>query len=384
MNDLRTLQLGLHWHPEYAGGLNRVYYDCIKYLPQVGIDINGLVAGSTTVIQDSQGLVQAFASPSASLWHRWQSLRLNFSQLLEENDYDLIASHFALYTFPVLDQLGDRPLVIHFHGPWASESRVEGSKLFTTWLKKNLEQITYRRATKFIVLSEAFRSILHQEYGIPLKCIHIVPGGVEVEDFNIPLSPIEAQTKLGWPKDRLIIFTLRRLEKRMGLENLISAIAQIRRQYPDILLLIAGKGTLKDNLNKQIEDLDLVNHVRLLGYLPEQNLAFAYRAANFSVVPTVALEGFGLIIIESLATGTPVLGTPVGGIPEILQPLSKDLLFESYSTQHLAQGIIEVLSGQRQLPSRLACQAYVKENYAWPAIAQQIKSVYQKALSGNN
>ncbi|GFE68193.1 glycosyltransferase family 4 protein [Chroococcus sp. FPU101] len=382
--NLRTLQLGLHWQPENAGGLNRVYYDCIKYLPQVGVTLNGLVAGSTSVLQNSNGIVRSFASPSASLWHRWQSLRENFFQLLQENDYDLIVSHFALYTFPVLDQLGDRPLVIHFHGPWASESRVAGSNIISVWLRKNLEQITYQQATKFVVLSQAFREILHQEYRVPFEQIQIVSGGVEVEQFNIALSPNEARTKLGWSQERSIILAIRRLEKRMGLENLIAALAQVRQKEPDVLLLIAGKGTLEPVLKQQIVDLELTNHVRLLGYLPEQNLALAYRAANFSVVPTVALEGFGLIVIESLATGTPVLGTPVGGIPEILQPFSENLLFESCSTQHLAQGIIEVLSGQRQLPSHLACQTYVKENYAWPAIAQQIKSVYQKALLGNS
>lgn len=380
---MKILQLGLEWFPEQGGGLDRIYYDCVRCFPQVMINVKGLVVGSARVALESEGRVQAFAHPDSPLWYRWQGLRQSVHQLLQKNDFDLIASHFALYTFPVLDLLGDRPLVIHFHGPWALESRIEGNKSLSTKLKKNLEQITYKRATKFIVLSEAFRKILHQEYGIPLDHIRIVPGGVEVDRFAITFSPDEARFKLDWPKDRFIIFAVRRLEKRMGLENLITAINLVRKQERDVLLLIAGKGTLEATLKQQIEDLELSNHVHLLGYIPEPDLALAYRAANLSVVPTVALEGFGLIVIESLATGTPVLGTPVGGIPEILQPLSQNLLFEGYSTQHLAQGIIEVLSGQRQLPSSQSCQTYIKENYAWPAIAQRIESVYQEALTSN-
>jgi glycosyltransferase involved in cell wall biosynthesis len=166
----------------------------------------------------------------------------------------------------------------------------------------------------------------------------------------------------------------------MGLENLIAAIAVVKDQYPDVLLLIAGKGAIADNLRSQIQSLQLENHVQLLGFVPDQDLAIAYRAAELSIVPTVALEGFGLIVIESLASGTPVLGTPIGGIPEILQPFSQDLVLEGSTTEQLAKGMIEALSGKRPMPSVEACQTYVRQNYDWTVIAKQIKSVYTQIL----
>ena len=110
-------------------------------------------------------------------------------------------------------------------------------------------------------------------------------------------------------------------------------------------------------------------------------MPLCYRAANFSVVPTVALEGFGLIVVESLAAGTPVLGTPIGGIPEILNPFSEDLVFEGHQPDQLAEGIIEALSGDRILPTSQACLQYVRENYDWNIITQQIKSVYESVLN---
>jgi glycosyltransferase involved in cell wall biosynthesis len=308
-------------------------------------------------------------------------MRTAFQQNLQEDRYDLIVSHFALYTFPIVDRIPNIPLVTHFHGPWALESEVEKPKPIAVWLKKQIETAVYRRSSQFIVLSQTFRDILLQEYQVPLEKIHIIPGGVDIDRFNINLSSIEARTHLNWHPDRPIIFCIRRLAKRMGLENLINAMAQIRDRYPDILLYIAGKGALAQTLQTQIDELELTNNVKLLGYVPDEQLPLCYRAANFSVVPTVALEGFGLIVVESLAAGTPVLGTPIGGIPEILKPFSEDLVFEGYNSEQLARGIIEALSGDRILPARQACLKYIEENYDWQAIALQIKSVYQKALS---
>ncbi|MBD2101118.1 glycosyltransferase family 4 protein [Leptolyngbya sp. FACHB-261] len=371
------------WFPEQAGGLNRVYYDCMQYLPAAGVQMRGLVAGSPAVAQTSGGQVQAFAPREASLLQRWRGVRQAVGKALAEENYPLVVSHFALYTFPVLDRLGRRPLVMHFQGPWALEGRVEGGKTLSTWFKRQLEQTAYRRMTQFIVLSEAFRNILNREYGVPLERIHVVPPGVAVERFDPTLPRSVARTQLGWPQDRPILLAVRRLAKRMGLENLIAAMAQVRREHPDALLMIAGKGALGTTLQAQIEELNLTENVRLLGFVSDQDLALAYRAANFSVVPTVALEGFGLIVIESLAAGTPVLGTPVDSIPEILRPFSEDLVFESSAAEHLAQGISEALSGLRQLPSEQACIDYVQQHYTWPVIASRVKSVYQAALTGD-
>ncbi|WP_035992829.1 glycosyltransferase family 4 protein [Leptolyngbya sp. KIOST-1] len=377
---MKTLQIGMGWFPEQAGGLNRVYYDCVRYLPKADIHIRGLVAGSSQVARTTGGQIQAFAAMEAPLLGRWQQIRQRFKQLTAAEDFSLVVSHFGLYTFPLLDQLGAYPVAMHFQGPWALEGKVEGNSTWGMRAKWLLEWSTYRQVQQFIVLSDAFRQTLHREYGIPYDRIHIVPPGVDTTRFDTGVTPEEAQQRLGWPSDRPILLAVRRLARRMGLENLIAAIAQVRQQHPDVLLLIAGKGTLKAELEQQIQDLDLAGHVKLLGFVSDTDLALAYRAATLSVVPTVSLEGFGLIVIESLANGTPVMGTPVDSIPEILTPFCPDLLFEGTRPEHLAQGISEALSGQRQLPSAAACQRYVEDNYTWPVIAERIKTVYQLAM----
>ena len=384
MNEIKTksaniICLGNSWFPEQAGGLNRYYYDCTRYLPTVGIEFKGLVAGSPQVTESTESTIIAFANSNASLIKRWSGVRKNFKELISQQDYDLIVSHFAIYTFPILNLIKDLPLVTHFHGPWALESDVEVQKPVAIWLKKYIEKTVYRRSSQFIVLSQTFGDILHQEYQVPLEQINVISGGVDIDRFNINLSVAEARSILNWHPDRPTIFCVRRLAKRMGLENLITAMVKVCDRYPDIMLYIAGKGALADTLQTQITELGLTNNVQLLGYISDEQLPLCYRGANFSVVPTMALEGFGLIIVESLAAGTPVLGTPIGGIPEILRPFSEDLVFAGVEPQELASGIIEALSGDRILPSRETCLHYVQQNYDWNKIAEKIKLVYQQA-----
>ena len=376
---MKSLQIGMSWFIERSGGLNRYYYDCFEYLPKIGIEFQGLVVGSPQVRNDTEEKINNFASANDSILKRCLGVRKSYSQLSSKTQYDLIVSHFALYTFPILNLIKNIPLVTHFHGPWALESNVEAQNSVVLWTKKYIEKAVYNRSTSFIVLSQTFCDILHQEYQVPLEQINIIPGGVDIDRFNINLSPAEARTILNWHQERPTIFCIRRLAKRMGLENLVTAMVAVRDRYPDIILYIAGKGALADTLQSQITQLGLRDHVQLLGYIPDEQLPLCYRGANFSVVPTVALEGFGLVVVESLAAGTPVLGTPIGGIPEILRPFSEDLVLEGVAPKQLASGIIEVLSNDRILPTSKACLDYVQKNYNWQEISQRIKLVYQKA-----
>ncbi|MBV8883055.1 MAG: glycosyltransferase family 4 protein, partial [Chroococcidiopsidaceae cyanobacterium CP_BM_RX_35] len=172
-----------------------------------------------------------------------------------------------------------------------------------------------------------------------------------------------------------ILFTPRRLVQRMGLDKLLTAIAQIKPRLPDIWLAIAGLGPQQTLLRQQATDLGLNDHVRFLGFLPDDQLPLAYQAANLSVMPSQNLEGFGLTLLESLACGTPILCTPVGGMPEILAPFSPDLITSSYQATAIAERLEELLTGQVKMPSRAACREYTCLRFDWHKIAKQVRQV---------
>lgn len=366
------------WFPQQAGGLNRMYFNLVRHLPETGTEVRGLVAGQP--IPQNGVSINAFAAPEDRLLTRLLRARSAARQALATYNPDVVASHFALYTVSWLDLIGDRPLVVHFHGPWAAESNVEATSSIANRLKKHIERLVYQRADRFIVLSSAFRDVLVNDYGISPTRIHIVPGGVDVQSFSPDLTSLDARLQLGWPTERPIIFAVRRLARRMGLETLIEAIDRIRRTIPNVLLMIAGKGPLASELVQKSTEMGLEDHVQLLGFVPDELLPSAYRAATLSIVPTVALEGFGLITIESLAAGTPVLVTPVGGLPEVVAPLSSQLVLEGTGPDAIADGIRRALTTPARLPSPERCTAYAQEHFDWPLIVPQIRTVYDHAL----
>jgi glycogen synthase len=270
---------------------------------------------------------------------------------------------------------------VHFHGSWAAESGVEGSSALSVRMRAEIERAVYRRADRLIVLSRAFGDELVQGYGVDARRVRVVPGGVDVARFAAAPEQGVARLVLGWPKDRPIVLCVRRLVRRMGLEHLIDAVVTLRREVPEVLVVIAGRGPLETELRERIADTGLQDHVRLLGSIPDDLLPAAYGAADLTVVPTVALEGFGLIAVESLAAGTPVLVTPVGGLPEVVAGLDRGLILDGTGVEPLARGLSEALRGARPLPAPETCRAYVESHFSWPLVARRVRDVYAEAIS---
>jgi glycosyltransferase involved in cell wall biosynthesis len=363
------------WFPQKAGGCNRMYFNLIQHLPGAGVLADGIVAGNAPLGSNSS-TVSAFAPNDSPLPLRLLKAR-NFIRARSTSQYDLACSHFALYTFPMLEALRRMPIVVHFHGPWAAEGAVQGDREAIRQAKLWVERRVYGRAGHFIVLSQAFARVLTQSYGVSEDQISVVPGGVDCGRFASALTKAQARQQLGFPADRPIVFVVRRLAPRMGLQDLISAADRIRASVPDVLILIAGGGPIGPQLQQQIDDAGLADHVRLLGFLPDEDLPTAYRAADLSVVPTVALEGFGLVAAEALAAGVPVLVTPIGGLPEVVSALSAELILPAAGSKALAAGISAALLGRLNLPSRAQCQQFATR-YDWGCIASQTAAIYRK------
>lgn len=370
-----TVQVGSGWYLAHPGGLERVFHELTHRLSAMGIGVQGLVAGDDRVAKESEGVVRGFAPVDAPMWRRLLACRSAARGLLDEHPGAMLVSHFAPYGLSLLG-LPARRLIVHFQGPWSGESRAEGHGILSFAVRRALEKRVYRRADACIVLSRAFRDLLHAEFGVPLDRIHVIPGGVATEQFASLPPRAEARRRLGWSPEAPTILAVRRLVRRTGLDRLIDAVPALRTRVPGVQVLIAGQGVEAEALGARIHELGVGDAVRLLGRLSEEQLPLAYRAADLTVVPSIALEGFGLIVPESLAAGTPVLVTPVGGLPETVEDLSGAMILRDATSGTLAEGLGEVLLGERVLPDADACVAFARAHYDWSVITRRTAELY--------
>ena len=139
----------------------------------------------------------------------------------------------------------------------------------------------------------------------------------------------------------------------MGLDTLLVAWRQVVEAVPGATLLVIGDGSARGDLQDLAREMNISGSVRFQGRVDDVDLVSAYQAADVSVVPSIALEGFGLVALESLACGTPVVVTDCGGLPEAVAGLDASLIVQSRSAGALADRLTD--GGQRRFarPPRL-------------------------------
>jgi glycosyltransferase involved in cell wall biosynthesis len=237
-------------------------------------------------------------------------------------------------------------------------------------LRRRIEGRVLARSKRIICLSEFSRQKLTTLHGIAPERIAIIPGGVDIDRFRPLADRMEARRRLGLPESAPLLFTVRNLVPRMGLENLIAAMPAITAALPHACLVIGGRGPLQESLAQQSRALGMEGHIRFAGFIPEEDLPAYFGTADCFVLPTVALEGFGLVTVEALACGTPALGTPVGGTVEILRGLGPGHLFQGTSPEAIAELTVRRCldwqtnpMGYEDLAQR--CRRYAEDRYAW-------------------
>lgn len=367
--------VGSEWFPQKPGGLSRYLYELIGVLAEQGDVIEFCGVDLQTLTPQKNLRFTHIASTAQSPLAKLRTANQAFSQI-DWSKVDVVNLHFALYSLLLLHRIPPHiPIVFHFHGPWFMESQWEGGGRVSTWAKKWIESYVYNRCAHFIVLSQAFSDLLQTHYGIAAGKISVIPGGINIQQFQANLTRQDARRQLGFPIDRPVLFTPRRLVQRVGIEQLLQALVTVKQVVPDVWLAIAGKGAQRQALEQQVQQLGLTHHVKFLGYVSDENLAIAYQASDLTVVPSQALEGFGLILLESLASGTPVLSTPIGGMPEVLRPFDPNLITHSIKADAIAHRLVDFLSGTLELPSRQRCRQYAVEHFDWQMIAPRIRNV---------
>jgi glycosyltransferase involved in cell wall biosynthesis len=316
-----------------------------------------------------------------------------YSRFVRDCPFQIVICHQPLNYCALLNKksLRQAPLVYNFHSPSHEEylllhkNRGSFINFFPAKARQVLENICLKRALMVMVESRYMKKKVELIHRIPGHKIIVNPGGVDLERFKPSLKRNKLKTQFNLPKGKTHLLTVRNLEPRMGLDNLLKCMAHLKKQKVEVHLTLGGEGVERKKLEQLIAVLMLDKDVNMTGFIPPDLLPKYYAAADFFILPTRYLEGFGLVTPESMACGTPVLGTPVGATKEILSFFDSNLLFGNASPEAMATGIrsaVQRYVNDKKTYDKLRgqCQEFAQKHYSWERHVKQLTSI----ISGLN
>ena len=222
-----------------------------------------------------------------------------------------------------------------------------------------------------MAVSEPARAFVSRYF--PDFPMRVVPNGIDLNVYKPGLPPIRHLRD-----DSLNILFVGRLEKRKGLGDLLRAYRSIVERVPRSRLIIVGDGPLRGKVESYIARHRLPNVV-MAGYVPESVKPRYYNSADVFCAPATGAESFGIVLLEALASGLPVVATEVPGYMSVLEPGKDSITVQPKNWRELAASLV-ILARDSELRERLAAYAVQKaRRYSWEAVATEVVEVYNEA-----
>ncbi len=381
------------------GGAHRVAWDIARVMRDRGHTVYLLCyrsrADAPEGITELEGIqVVRFQKASLPAWHprRLQAIvdaaATACRRWLGGQRFDLVHVHTPLVGLGAVAALGETraggpryvytvhsPLVMEQEIMWRSQGWAGQLKLL---LGKGLLAAAERRmleaASGIHTLSEFTREQLDRAYGVGSR-IAVIPHWYA--RINQGVSRAEARAALGWPQDAKIFFTVRALGRRYGLDVAIRALAPLLPEH-DGYFFLAGDGELRPRLEALAAGLDPQKRIRFMGRISDPDLELAYAAADLFILPTLALECFGLITLEAFAFGCPVLSTDAGAIPESMAPILPGLIVPAGDEGALRETARKFLHGQLSVPAGQALIEYAAGRYGAAVVIPRLCQLLER------
>lgn len=266
------------------------------------------------------------------------------------------------------------PLVLTYHCDVELPSPL-GSFIETVY-RRSLGSSTLERAARVIVTTRTYaatsRTVWRQN---PV----VIPNAVDVHRFDTGIDGLAVRKKLKIPPERPVVLLVGRIVAHKGIEHFIEAA----RYLPDVQFLVAGEGTHLESMEHLAQRLGVADRVRFLGRISQESLPKVYAVCDVFVLPSVSrLEAFGIVALEAMATGKPVVVADIPGVREVIEDGVEGLLTDPINPQDLADKVRRLLddpSLRREMGRR--GREKVLASFTTEAVADQVLQVYQDVLA---
>ncbi len=297
----------------------------------------------------------------------WLSSRIK--AVLEREKFEIAHLHEPL--MPMLCttvlRLFDTPTVGTFHAsggkPWYNFGTPLGKLILKRWFRK----LDYKIAVSKPAM-EFVNRYFPDEYDI-------IPNGVDTDHFRPDVEPLEE-----YLDGKLNIIFIGRLEKRKGLDYLLEAYRQVKRVIPESRLIVVGPGMrLRKKYEKRVAR-DGIEDVIFIGFATYDDLPRYYKTADIVCCPATGWESFGIVLIEAMAVGTPVVASDISGYASVLTHDAEGLLVPPKNASKLAEALLSLAddkAARQQMGQRGIVTA---QQYSWESVAKRVLDCYHKTL----
>jgi phosphatidylinositol alpha-mannosyltransferase len=362
----------------YPGGVASHISSLESHFTRMGHEVK-VIAPASKPIPDFGDRFIAIGKPypipsSESIIRIPVSLRLGpaIKKVLNRENFDIIHLHepFMPMLCSAVLRFSNTVNVGTFHACEGKPGYNWGRPISTWMIRHRLHKLN-----GMIAVSEPARSF-HARY-VPGQ-YEIIPNGIDLERFTVDASPIEK-----YQDGRLNILFVGRLEFRKGVNYLLKAYLRIKPEFPDSRLLIVGPGTrLRKRYEKWVKK-NRLEDVIFTGYVSFEDKVRYYQTADVFCAPATSRESFGIVLLEAMAMGKPLVATNIAGYASVAADGEEGLLVPPCDAPRLAQALTTVLR-DKELREKMGAKGKLKaKNYSWDNIAQRVFDFYGRVLDGS-
>lgn len=363
------------WHPLVTRGAeeNGVRFHFYKYAPIPALNVFGYASAMRADVSLKGAAYVAAPLALAAGWRAARSVARTHRATIMHGHWVVPGGVVAAAAAPAL------PLVVSLHG-----SDVYVAE--TVWPARRAAGMVFNRAGAVTACSADLRERALALGAEPGK-VDVVPYGVNSERFR-PNSFARSRLRatLGIATHTPLVFSAGRLVRKKGFEYLIDALAAIPHEV-NVQAAIAGGGDLEAELRARAESARIGYRLRFLGNLSQDEIATWLATADIVAIPSVRddsgnVDGLPNIVLEAMASGTPLISTPAGGIPSVVRDWHTGVIVPERNAEELAAAILK-LARDPELRVRLgeAARASVVARFAWEIVAGRFEDAYDRALA---
>lgn len=234
---------------------------------------------------------------------------------------------------------------------------------------------------RVIVTSQYMADQLANHWHVPADKIDVIPNGVDVSRYRRFVGADLSEFRRHYAADdEHIVFHIGRLVHEKGAHLLVKAVPSILEEFPRARFLIAGRGPMRDRLRKLIADLEVSERVDLLGFISNEDRDRLYQVADVAVFPSL-YEPFGIVALEAMAAGVPVVASEVGGLAEVVDPHETGILHTSGEPDSLAWAVRETLRNVEQAHGWVDnALEQLRTIFSWSHVAEETVRVYDQVV----